>query len=74
MNIYTMFIHNFMRAKAAIEIAKQARPVFAKFLEVSESIQAVACFSSVTKYWLVCPLRAAGSRQPPMCPRHGMPQ
>jgi hypothetical protein len=34
MNIYTMFIHNFMRAKAAIEIAKQARPVFAKFLEV----------------------------------------
>lgn len=34
MNIYTKFIHNFMRAKAAIEIAKQARPVFAKFLEV----------------------------------------
>ena len=29
-----MFIHNFMRAKAAIEIAKQARPVFAKFIEV----------------------------------------
>ena len=34
MKIYTKFIHNFMRAKAAIEIAKQARPVFAKFLEV----------------------------------------
>ncbi|CAI8041525.1 Rho guanine nucleotide exchange factor 17 [Geodia barretti] len=37
MNIYTMFIHNFMRAKAAIEIAKQARPVFAKFIERSKA-------------------------------------
>ena len=35
MDIYSKFIGNFMRAKAAIEIAKQARPVFAKFLEVS---------------------------------------
>jgi len=33
MDIYSKFIGNFMRAKAATEIAKQARPVFAKFLE-----------------------------------------
>ena len=35
MDVYKKFIGNFMRAKSAIEIAKQARPVFAKFLEVS---------------------------------------
>lgn len=35
MDVYSKFIGNFMRAKAAIEIAKQARPVFAKFLDVS---------------------------------------
>ena len=35
MDIYSKFIGNFMRAKVAIEISKQARPVFAKFLEVS---------------------------------------
>ena len=35
MDIYSKFIGNFMRAKAAMELAKQGRPVFAKFLEVS---------------------------------------
>ena len=34
MDIYSKFIGNFMRAKAAMELAKQGRPVFAKFLEV----------------------------------------
>lgn len=37
MDIYSKFIGNFMRAKAATEIAKQARPVFAKFLEVRKA-------------------------------------
>ena len=35
MDIYSKFIGNFMRAKAAMELAKQGRPVFAKFLEVN---------------------------------------
>lgn len=34
MDIYTKFIGNFMRAKASIELAKQAKSVFSKFLEV----------------------------------------
>jgi hypothetical protein len=33
-DIYTKFIGNFMRAKASIELAKQAKSVFSKFLEV----------------------------------------
>lgn len=37
MDIYSKFIGNFMRAKASIEMAKQAKSVFAKFLEVSVS-------------------------------------
>ncbi len=36
MEIYSKFIGNFMKAKISIETAKQAKPVFAKFLEVSE--------------------------------------
>lgn len=34
MDIYSKFIGNFRRAKANIEMAKQAKSVFAKFLEV----------------------------------------
>jgi len=36
MDIYSKFIGNFMRAKANIETAKQAKLMFAKFLEVSQ--------------------------------------
>lgn len=35
MDIYRKFIGNFMRAKSSIELAKQAKSVFSKFLEVS---------------------------------------
>ncbi len=38
MDIYSRFIQNFMRAKSAIDIAKQSRPMFAKFLEVSTCV------------------------------------
>ena len=34
-DIYKKFIGNFMRAKASMEIAKQSKSVFTKFLEVS---------------------------------------
>ena len=35
MDMYKKFIGNFMRAKASIELAKQTKSVFSKFLEVS---------------------------------------
>ena len=35
MELYSAFIQNFMRAKAAVEVAKHSRPDFAKLLEVS---------------------------------------
>lgn len=38
MDIYRKFIGNFMRAKASIELAKQAKSVFSKFLEVSRLV------------------------------------
>lgn len=34
MDIYRRFIGNFMQARASIELAKQAKPLFSKFLEV----------------------------------------
>ena len=53
MDIYTKFIHNFLRAKAAIELAKQSRPVFAKFLEVSVGIRSplVATDATFSGQW-----------------------
>ena len=35
MELYSAFIQNFMRAKAAVEVAKHSRPDFSKLLEVS---------------------------------------
>lgn len=34
MNIYSAYIDNFLNAKDAVRIAKEARPAFMKFLEV----------------------------------------
>jgi len=33
-NIYSAYIDNFMNAKDAVRIAKEAKPAFLKFLEV----------------------------------------
>lgn len=33
-NIYSAYIDNFLNAKDAVRIAKEARPAFMKFLEV----------------------------------------
>lgn len=33
-NIYSAYIDNFLNAKDAVRIAKEARPAFLKFLEV----------------------------------------
>lgn len=37
MNIYSAYIDNFLNAKDAVRIAKEARPAFMKFLEVGSS-------------------------------------
>ncbi len=50
MDIYRKFIGNFMKAKASIEIAKQTKSVFSKFLEVNKIsvlMGSIACHGCV---------------------------
>lgn len=37
-NMYSAYIDNFLNAKDAVRIAKEAKPAFHKFLEVSEKL------------------------------------
>lgn len=56
-NIYSAYIDNFLNAKDAVRIAKEAKPAFMKFLEV--------CFSSFVS---VCiPLGLALGSDSPLC-------
>ena len=43
MELYSAFIQNFMRAKAAVEVAKHSRPDFSKLLEVSVCAHVCMC-------------------------------
>lgn len=48
-NMYSAYIDNFLNAKDAVRIAKEAKPAFHKFLEVSVSrIHRMSCFHRAT--------------------------
>lgn len=47
-NMYSAYIDNFLNAKDAVRIAKEAKPAFHKFLEVSVGLShRMSCFVSV---------------------------
>lgn len=43
-NIYSAYIDNFLNAKDAVRIAKEARPAFMKFLEVGPGSSPHRCW------------------------------
>lgn len=43
-NIYSAYIDNFLNAKDAVRIAKEARPAFMKFLEVGSGSSPHRCW------------------------------
>lgn len=82
-NIYSAYIDNFLNAKDAVRVAKEARPAFLKFLEVpgpGRGMEATLLGSALgvsgapilDPRALACgsvsPLRAGGAHWGPVCP------